>query len=114
MPYSILLGVVDVPDKKEIPLTIPRTPAFVQKKRTPKPTQDGEDEKHSATNNCPIAPFKPQIPVRKPVEIRPFSFDSEKSLTEREENKTAAEKGGAQVLGASFASFFPLPSFYPH
>ena len=43
-PYRILLGVVSVPEKKEIPLTVPRTPAFVQKKRTPKPTQEDEDE----------------------------------------------------------------------
>ena len=39
------------------------------------------------------------------MEIYPFSFDSKKSFTEREENKTTAERGGAQVLGASFAPF---------
>ena len=31
---QILLGVVGVPNKKEIPLTVPRTPDFVWKKRT--------------------------------------------------------------------------------
>ena len=40
------------------------------------------------------------------MEIHPFSSDSKKSVTEREENKTAAERGGAQVLGASFAAFY--------
>ena len=47
LPYSILIGVVGVPDKKEIPLTVPRTPAFVRKKKTPKPTQEDEDEEQS-------------------------------------------------------------------
>ncbi|KAB0344355.1 hypothetical protein FD754_021281 [Muntiacus muntjak] len=36
-----------VSEKKEIPLTVPRTPAFVRKKRTPKPTQEDEDEEQS-------------------------------------------------------------------
>ena len=87
-PYRILLGVVGVPEKKEIPLTVPRTPAFVQKKRTPKPTQEDEDE---LLNDCPMTvPVKPKLPVRRTVEICPFSFDSKKSLTEREENKTGS------------------------
>ena len=110
LPYGILLGVVGVPDKKEIPLTVPRTPAFVWKKRTPKPNKDDEDEKQPVVIRAQQlfhyrVPFKPKIPVRRTVEIHCFSFDLKKSLTEREENKTAAEKGGAQVLGASFASF---------
>ena len=33
-PNRIFLGVADVPSKKEIPLTVPRTPAFVWKERT--------------------------------------------------------------------------------
>ena len=110
-PYPILLGVVGVPNKKEIPLTIPRTPAFVQKKRTPKPTQEGEDEEQPGMIRAQQLshdgkPFKPKIPLRRAVEIGPFSFDSKKSFTEREENKTTAERGGAQVLGASFTSFY--------
>ncbi|KAB0347723.1 hypothetical protein FD754_012580, partial [Muntiacus muntjak] len=90
-----LLDVVGVPEKKEIPLIDPRSPAFVRKKRTPKPTQEDEDEEQ------PV----PKIPVRRNMEIGPFSFDSKNSLTEGEENKTTAEKGGAQLLGTSFASF---------
>ena len=39
------------------------------------------------------------------MEIGPFSFDSKNSFTEGEENKTTAERGDAQVLGASFAPF---------
>ena len=42
-PYCILLGVVGVTNKKEIPLIVPRTPAFVWKKRTPKPTKKDEE-----------------------------------------------------------------------
>ena len=54
------------------------------------------------------APLKPKIPVRRTVEMRPFSFDSKKSLIEGEENKTTAERGGAQRLGTFFTSFYPL------
>ncbi|KAB0344210.1 hypothetical protein FD754_021136, partial [Muntiacus muntjak] len=84
-PYHILLGVVGVPLKKEIPLTIPRTPAFVQKKRTPKPTQEGEDEEQPMVIRAQQlphygVPFKPKIPVRRTVEICPFSFDSKSHL----------------------------------
>ena len=39
------------------------------------------------------------------MEIGPFPFDSKNSFTEGEENKTTAERGGAQLLGTSFASF---------
>ena len=97
---QILLGVVGVPNKKEIPLTIPRTPAFVQKKRTPKPTQEGEDEEQPMVIRAQQlphygVPFKPKILVRRTVEIHHFSFDSKKSLTEGEENKTTAERGVA-------------------
>ena len=70
----------------------------------PQPTQEDEDE---LLNDCPMTvPVKPKLPVRRTVEICPFSFDSKKSLTEREENQTVAERGRAQVLGTSFASFY--------
>ena len=38
----------------------------------------------------------------------PFSYDSKKSLTEGEENKTATERGDAQLLGTSFTSFYTI------
>ena len=96
-PYPILLGVVGFPNKKEIPLTIPRTPAFVQKKRTPKPTQEGEDEEQPMVIRAQQlphygVPFKPKIPVRRTVEIRPFSFDS-KSHLQKEKKIKQLQKG---------------------
>ena len=96
-PYPILLGVVGFPNKKEIPLTIPRTPAFVQKKRTPKPTQEGEDEEQPKVIRAQQlphygVPFKPKIPVRRTVEIRPFSFDS-KSHLQKEKKIKQLQKG---------------------
>ena len=96
-PYPILLGVVGVPNKKEIPLTIPRTPAFVQKKRTPKPTQEGEDEEQPMVIRAQQlphygVPFKPKIPVRRTVEICPFSFDS-KSHLQKEKKIKQVQKG---------------------
>ena len=44
--------------------------------------------------------FQPKIPVRRTVEIRPFSFGSKKSLTE--ENKATEERAGDRVLGLIF------------
>ena len=95
--YHTLLCVVGVPDKKEIPLTIPRTPAFVQKKRTPKPTQEGEDEEQPMVIRAQQlphygVPFKPKIPVRRTVEICPFSFDS-KSHLQKEKKIKQLQKG---------------------
>lgn len=40
--------------------------------------------------------------------MRPFSFDSKKTLTEGEGNKTAAERGDARHLGTSFTSFHTI------
>ena len=40
--------------------------------------------------------------------MRPFSFDSKKFLIEGEENKTTAERGGAQRLGTFFTSFYTI------
>ncbi|KAB0339313.1 hypothetical protein FD754_023990 [Muntiacus muntjak] len=65
-PYHILLGVVGVPNKKEIPGTVPRSPVFVWK-RTPNPPKKMRMR----------ITLKPQISVRRTVEMRPFSFDSE-------------------------------------
>ncbi|KAI4531659.1 hypothetical protein MG293_018173, partial [Ovis ammon polii] len=67
MPPHLSGGVVGVPGKKEIPLTVPRTPAFVWKKRTPKPNKDNEDEKQSVVIRAQQlshyrVPFKPKIP----------------------------------------------------
>ena len=65
----------------------------------------GSPENGSPTIAPRRVPLKPKIPVRT-VEMRPLCFVTKKSLTEGEENKTAAERGGAQLLGTSFASFY--------
>ena len=94
---QILLGVVGVPNKKEIPLTVPRTPAFVWKKRTQTHPRRWGWGAASNDKNPTIAhdggPLKSKIPVRT-VEMRPFCFDTKMSLIEGEEIKTAAERGG--------------------
>ena len=104
-PYRILLGVVGLPERKEIPLSVPRPPAFVWKKRTAKPNQEDEDGEQPIVVRAQQLPyygesFQPKIPVRRTVEIHPFSFGSKKSLTE--ENKTTEERGGDRVLGLIF------------
>ena len=80
-------------------------------RRELKTTQEGEDEEQLGMIRAQQLshdgkPFKPKIPLRRAVEIGPFSFDSKKSLTEGEENKTTTESGGTQVLGSSFVSFY--------
>ncbi|KAB0376490.1 hypothetical protein FD755_010934 [Muntiacus reevesi] len=84
---------------------VPRPPAFVRKKRTPKPNQEDEDGEQPIVVRAQQPPhygesFQPKIPVRRTAEIRPFSFGSKESLTE--ENKATEERGGDRVLGLSF------------
>lgn len=40
--------------------------------------------------------------------MRPFSFDSKKTLTEGGGNKTAAERGAARLVGTPFTSFHTI------
>ena len=70
---QILLGVVGVPKKKPHLLSPGLLPLF--RRRESKTLQEDEEQPGVIRAHDGV-PFKPQIPVRRTVEIRPFSFDS--------------------------------------
>ncbi|NWS15864.1 TPX2B protein, partial [Pachyramphus minor] len=81
-PTRILEDVVGVPEKKELPCTIPKSPAFALKSRTRVSGREEEKEKEVVpvikANPMPHygVPFKPKMPEQRHVEVCPFSFDA--------------------------------------
>ncbi|KFW77729.1 Targeting protein for Xklp2-B, partial [Manacus vitellinus] len=81
-PTKILEDVVGVPEKKELPCTVPRSPAFALKSRTRVSGREEEKEKEVVpvikANPMPHygVPFKPKMPEQRHVEVCPFSFDA--------------------------------------
>ncbi|KFO33564.1 Targeting protein for Xklp2 [Fukomys damarensis] len=80
-PTKILEDVVSVPEKKVLPVTIPKSPAFALRNRIALPTKEDEEEDEPAVIRAqPMppygVPFKHHIPEARTVEISPFSFDS--------------------------------------
>ncbi|XP_033922797.1 targeting protein for Xklp2 isoform X2 [Melopsittacus undulatus] len=81
-PTKILEDVVGVPEKKVLPLTVPKSPVFTLKSRTRISVKDEEKEKEEVpvikANPMPHygVPFKPKKPEQRHVEVCPFSFDA--------------------------------------
>ncbi|NXS31792.1 TPX2B protein, partial [Pomatostomus ruficeps] len=80
-PTKILEDVMGVPEKKVLPITVPKSPAFTLKSRTCASAREEEKEKEEvavlkATMPHFGVPFKPKMPEQRHVEVRPFSFDA--------------------------------------
>ncbi|NXD98112.1 TPX2B protein, partial [Chaetorhynchus papuensis] len=81
-PTKILEDVVGVPEKKALPVTVPKSPAFTLKSRTRVSGREEEKEKEEVAvikaNPMPHygVPFKPKMPEQRHVEVCPFSFDA--------------------------------------
>uniref|UniRef100_A0A8C5TW30 TPX2 microtubule nucleation factor n=1 Tax=Malurus cyaneus samueli TaxID=2593467 RepID=A0A8C5TW30_9PASS len=81
-PTKILEDVVGVPEKKALPVTVPKSPAFTLKSRTRVSGREEEKEKEevAVTKANPMphygVPFKPKMPEHRHVEVCPFSFDA--------------------------------------
>ncbi|XP_007446930.1 PREDICTED: targeting protein for Xklp2 isoform X2 [Lipotes vexillifer] len=112
-PTKILEDVVGVPEKKVLPITVPKSPAFALKNRIRMLTKEDEEEEEPVVIRAqPVPyfgmPFKPQIPVGRTVEICPFSFDSrdkERQL-QKEKKMKELQKGEVPKFKA-----LPLPHF---
>ncbi|XP_065748292.1 targeting protein for Xklp2 isoform X2 [Phocoena phocoena] len=112
-PTKILEDVVGVPEKKVLPITVPKSPAFALKNRIRMPTKEDEEEEEPVVIRAqPVPyfgmPFKPQIPVGRTVEICPFSFDSRDKERQLQKEKKIKElqKGEMPKFKA-----LPLPHF---
>uniref|UniRef100_A0A8C6Z8Q8 TPX2 microtubule nucleation factor n=2 Tax=Nothoprocta perdicaria TaxID=30464 RepID=A0A8C6Z8Q8_NOTPE len=113
-PTKILEDVVGVPEKKALPVTVPRSPAFTLKNRTRMPSKDEEKEKEVVpvikANPMPHygVPFKPKMPEQRHVEVCPFSFDSRdrERLLQKEKKIEELQKEEVPKFKA-----LPLPYF---
>ncbi|XP_069863113.1 targeting protein for Xklp2 isoform X1 [Dipodomys merriami] len=112
-PTKILEDVVGVPEKKVLPITVPKSPAFALKNRVRMPTREDEEEDEPVVIKAqPMphygVPFKPQLPEPRTVEICPFSFDSRDKERQLQKEKKIKELQKGEV--PKFKAL-PLPHF---
>ncbi|XP_006860835.1 PREDICTED: targeting protein for Xklp2 [Chrysochloris asiatica] len=112
-PTKILEDVVGVPEKKVLPITIPKSPAFSLKNRVRVFTKEEEEEEEAVVIKAqPVphfgVPFKPQIPEARTIEVCPFSFDSRDK-----ERQLLKEKKIKELQKGEMPKFkaLPLPHF---
>uniref|UniRef100_A0A8B9SMA4 TPX2 microtubule nucleation factor n=1 Tax=Anas platyrhynchos TaxID=8839 RepID=A0A8B9SMA4_ANAPL len=113
-PTKILEDVVGVPEKKVLPVTVPKSPVFASKSRTRMSNRDEE----KVIVQCPVikanpmphygVPFKPKMPEQRHVEVCPFSFDSRdrERLIQKEKKIEELQKEEVPKFKA-----LPLPYF---
>ncbi|XP_009927346.1 targeting protein for Xklp2 isoform X4 [Haliaeetus albicilla] len=113
-PTKILGDIVGVPEKKVLPVTVPKSPAFTLKSRTRMPGRDEEKEKEVVpvikANPMPHygVPFKPKMPEQRHVEVCPFSFDARDRERQIQKEKKIEELQKEEV--PKFKAL-PLPYF---
>lgn len=113
-PTKILDDVVGVPEKKVLPVTVPKSPAFALKNRIRILTKEEEEPEEPVVIKAqPVphygVPFKPQVPEARTVEVCPFSFDSrDKERQLQKEKKIKELQKGEEV--PKFKAL-PLPHF---
>ncbi|XP_016158800.1 PREDICTED: targeting protein for Xklp2 isoform X2 [Ficedula albicollis] len=114
-PTKILEDVVGVPEKKALPVTVPKSPAFTLRSRTRVSSREGEKEKEEVAvikaNPMPHygVPFKPKLPEqRHVVEVCPFSFDARDRERQIQKEKKIEELQKEEV--PKFKAL-PLPYF---
>ncbi|NXO00982.1 TPX2B protein, partial [Rhinopomastus cyanomelas] len=102
-PTRILEDVVGVPEKKVLPVTVPKSPVFTLKARTRMPSREEEKEKEVAptikANPMPHygVPFKPKMPEQRHVEVCPFSFDARDKERQIQKEKKIEEMQKVKV-----------------
>ncbi|NXW62236.1 TPX2 protein, partial [Eurystomus gularis] len=113
-PTKILEDVVGVPEKKTLPVTVPKSPVFALKSRTRMPGREEEKEKEAVpvikANPMPHygVPFKPKMPEQRHVEVCPFSFDARDKERQIQKEKKIEELQKEEV--PKFKAL-PLPYF---
>ncbi|NWX37407.1 TPX2B protein, partial [Notiomystis cincta] len=113
-PTKILEDVVGVPEKKSLPVTVPKSPAFTLRSRTRVSGREEEKEKEEVAvikaNPVPHygVPFKPKMPEQRHVEVCPFSFDARDRERQIQKEKKIEELQKEEV--PKFKAL-PLPYF---
>ncbi|XP_054836855.1 targeting protein for Xklp2 isoform X2 [Eublepharis macularius] len=115
-PIRILEEVVGVPEKKPLPITVPKSPAFALKSKVAALAR--EEEKQKEEEAAPVIkakpmpffgiPFKPKPLEPRQVEVCPFSFDSrdKERLLQKEKKIEELQKEEVPKFRAH-----PLPQF---
>ncbi|KAM8876816.1 targeting protein for Xklp2 isoform 1-T2 [Synchiropus picturatus] len=106
LPKKILTGVVGVPDKKAVELTVPESPAFILSKRVRVEPKVKEVKPPSPFKAPPVphfgTPFLPVLPDAHNIDVCPFSFEQreleKKKLKEKAEKLIEVPKFKAQPL----------------
>ncbi|NXQ70620.1 TPX2B protein, partial [Quiscalus mexicanus] len=113
-PTKILEDVVGVPEKKALPITVAKSPAFTLRSRTRVSGREEEKEKEEVAvikaNPMPHygVPFKPKMPEQRHVEVCPFSFDARDRERQIQKEKKIEELQKEEV--PKFKAL-PLPYF---
>ncbi|NXQ18131.1 TPX2B protein, partial [Peucedramus taeniatus] len=113
-PTKILEDVVGVPEKKALPVTVPKSPAFTLRSRTRVSGREEEKEKEEMAvikaNPMPHygVPFKPKMSEQRHVEVCPFSFDARDRERQIQKEKKIEELQKEEV--PKFKAL-PLPYF---
>ncbi|XP_070600458.1 targeting protein for Xklp2 isoform X2 [Erythrolamprus reginae] len=115
-PTRILEDVVGVPEKKPLPITIPKSPAFALKNKVSALIREEEKEKVEEAPHVikakpmphPGVPFKPKSAEPRLVESCPFSFDArdKERLLQKEKKIEELQKEEVPKFKAH-----PLPHF---
>ncbi|XP_041061093.1 targeting protein for Xklp2 isoform X1 [Carcharodon carcharias] len=101
-PTRILEDVVGVPEKRLLPITLPKSPAFTMKNRVRIPHKEEKEEQHVIkANPMPhsAVPFKPKFSEEKHKEIQPFSFEA------RDKHREALKEKKIQELRKELTEF---------
>ncbi|NXR54829.1 TPX2B protein, partial [Hippolais icterina] len=100
-PTKILEDVVGVPEKKALPVTVPKSPAFTLRSRTRVSGKEEEKGKDAVIKANPMphygVPFKPKIPEQRHVEVCPFSFDARDKERQIQKEKKIEELQNEEV-----------------
>ncbi|NWR46994.1 TPX2B protein, partial [Regulus satrapa] len=113
-PTKILEDVLGVPEKKVLPVTVPKSPAFTLRSRTRLSNKEEEKGKEEVAvikaNPMPHygVPFKPKMPEQRHVEVCPFSFDARDRERQIQKEKKIEELQKEEV--PKFKAM-PLPYF---
>ncbi|NXP39953.1 TPX2B protein, partial [Leiothrix lutea] len=109
-PTKILEDVVGVPEKKALPVTVPKSPAFTLRSRTRREEEKEKEEVVIKANPVPYfgVPFKPKMPEPRHVEVCPFSFDARDRERQIQKEKKIEELQKEEV--PKFKAL-PLPFF---
>ncbi|XP_038606251.1 targeting protein for Xklp2 isoform X2 [Tachyglossus aculeatus] len=113
-PTKILEDVVGVPQKRQLPITVPKSPAFALKNRMRGIARDEDEEEEAPLRARPVphygVPFKPTAPEPRGLDVRPFSFDARDRERQLHKERMMEEMRREEEQVPKFKAH-PVPAF---